>query len=70
MKSKEFVSEIKNLTVGELHKKAESIAEELSKLRFRKAASQLEQTHLYGTLRRNLARVKTFLSKSDRGKSA
>ena len=61
MKSKEFNIQLKALSEAELREKARSLAEELMKLRFRKASGQLQQTHRLDEIRRNLARVQTAL---------
>ena len=61
MKKRDFMTELRDRTVPELRERAGKIAEELMKLRFRKAASQLEQTHQLGQLRRNLARINTLI---------
>ena len=63
MKSKDFIKEISGLSVAELKAKAEKLAEELMKLRFRNAAGQYEQTHRFQEIRRNLARVQTTITK-------
>lgn len=63
MKRKEFLGEIEGLSVEELQARASEIGEELMKLRFRKAVGQLEQSHLPGQLKRNLARVNTLISR-------
>ena len=62
MKKDTYLKEIKDLPVAELQGKARGLAEELMKLRFRKAGSQLEQTHRLREVQRNLARVKTVLT--------
>jgi large subunit ribosomal protein L29 len=62
MKKDAYLKEIKELPVAELQGKARGLAEELMKLRFRKAGSQLEQTHRLRDVQRNLARVKTVLA--------
>ena len=62
MKRKEFIADIKKTSKEELVTKARGFAEELMKLRFRKASGQLQQTHRIKELRRNLARVETQLS--------
>jgi len=63
MKRKEIIADINGLTAEDLQSRARSIAEELMKLRFRKASGQLEQSHRIPQLRKNLARVQTFISK-------
>lgn len=62
MKKDTYLKDIKDLPVAELMVKARGLAEELMKLRFRKAGSQLEQTHRLREVQRNLARVKTVLT--------
>jgi len=63
MKTKDFRKEIQTLSQEELSTRAKALAEELMKLRFRAASGQLEQSHRLGQLRRNLARVRTELTK-------
>lgn len=73
MKRKEFIESIKGNSKADLVAKAKSLAEELMKLRFRKASGQLEQAHHIPAIRRNLARVRTALTavtKQDAGLSA
>ena len=50
------------LSSEDLKEKARSIGEEMMKLRFRHTTGQLEQTSRLELLRKNLARVKTFLA--------
>ena len=57
MKRKEFLKEIGGLSTEDLRARANSMAEELMKLRFRNASGQLTQGHRIGELKRNLARV-------------
>jgi ribosomal protein L29 len=62
MKRKDYINELRNLSLEDLQSRARSLAEELMKLRFRKASGQLEQSHQMQVARRNLARVKSFIS--------
>jgi large subunit ribosomal protein L29 len=62
MKRKDFIGSIKGSSKADLVAKAKGLAEELMKLRFRKASGQLEQAHQIPIIRRNLARVRTALS--------
>ena len=62
MKRKDFISSIKGNSKTDLIAKAKGLAEELMKLRFRKASGQLEQAHHIPAIRRNLARVRTAIS--------
>jgi large subunit ribosomal protein L29 len=62
MKRKEFLKELEGLDKVALQERAVVLAEELMKLRFKKASKQLENGHLLAKTRRNLARVKSVLS--------
>ena len=61
MKQKEFKDQVRKMSEQELVEKARSVSEELMKLRFRKVAGQLQQSHRIGELKKQLARVKTAL---------
>ncbi len=63
------ISEIQDLTVQELLVKGRDLRMELFNLRLQKASSQLEKSHRIRSLRRDMARVETQLSKQ-RKKSA
>lgn len=63
MKKKEFNKEINGLPMGDLRVKAKSLAEELMKLRFRGATTTVEQSHRLKEIRRNLARVRTVMTR-------
>ena len=45
--------------------KSKDLAEELMKMRFRKSASQLNETHRLREVRKNLSRVKTLISQKE-----
>ena len=62
MKRKDYLKEIRALSDAELQERANTIAEEAMKLRFRKKVGQLEQSHQMNDLRKNLARVRTELA--------
>jgi len=62
MKSKDFLKEIKGLSKDDLKAKAVTVAEELMRLRFKRATGQLQQSHRVGELRRSLAQIKTVLN--------
>ena len=62
MKKTEFLKEIKGLSKEDLKLRARQVAEELMKLRFRAASGQLDQAHRIGMLKKNLARIQTFLA--------
>jgi ribosomal protein L29 len=57
MKKQDFLKEIRELSEEALLQKERDIAEELMRLRFRKAGGQLEQGHLIGELKQNRARI-------------
>ncbi len=57
MKSKE----LRDLTVDELQIKERDLYEQLFKLRFQAATAQLEKPATIRNVRRDLARVKTFI---------
>jgi large subunit ribosomal protein L29 len=62
MKRRDFLKEIKGMDAAALQEKANSLAEELMRLRFKQASKQLEKGHLLGETRRQLARVQTVLT--------
>lgn len=68
MKTKEYQKEIKGMSRSDLVARAKSLAEEIMRLRFRKATGQLEGSHMVGQLKRNLARVKTALQQQSQSK--
>jgi ribosomal protein L29 len=62
MKRKDFLKEINGMDAGALQEKANKLAEELMRLRFKQASKQLDKGHLLGQTRRQLARVQTALA--------
>ncbi len=62
MKRKDFLKEISSMDAVALQDKANKLAEELMRLRFKQASKQLDKGHLLGQTRRQLARVQTALS--------
>ena len=64
MKRKDFLKEISLLSADELKVKSTQLAEELMKLRFKKASSQLETSHRIKLARRSRARVSTLLTRT------
>jgi large subunit ribosomal protein L29 len=62
MKHRERIEELKKLSSTELKDRCKSMGEELMKLRFRKAAGRLEKPHVLAQVRKDLARVKTFIN--------
>lgn len=62
MKRKDFLKEIRGMDVAGLQERANRLAEELMRLRFKQASKQLDKGHLLSQTRRQLARVQTELS--------
>jgi large subunit ribosomal protein L29 len=62
MKRKDFLKEINGMDAAALQEKANKLAEELMRLRFKQASKQLDKGHLLGQTRRQLARVQTVLT--------
>ncbi len=54
-------AEIRDMTDEEIRTRVTEIQEELFRLRFRSATQQLESTALLGSLRKDVARLKTIL---------
>lgn len=61
MKKTNYLKELREMGVADLKAKALGLAEELMKLRFRKASGQQQQTHRMREARRGLAQVQTVL---------
>ena len=62
MKSKNFLNDIKTLSTAELSVKKVALKQELMNLRFKGAVGQLEKAHVMSELRKNIARVETFIT--------
>ena len=62
MKSKDFLNDIKTLSLKELIEKKTALKEELMKFRFKGATGQLEKSHFISANRKNVARVETLIS--------
>lgn len=58
--------DLKTKTEDELKKLLLDARKEQLNLRFQKANSQLEKTHLMRQTRRNIAKIKTFLSQAQK----
>lgn len=56
------ITELKDLAPAELEKKIRDTRSELLQLRLRKQTGQLEKPHMLTTLRRDIARMETFLN--------
>jgi large subunit ribosomal protein L29 len=62
MKRKDFLKEINSLDAATLQEKANKLAEEQMRLRFKQATKQLDKSHLLKGNRKELARVQTALT--------
>ena len=60
--------ELRDLSADELTKKLGEFSEELFKLRFQHATSQLEQTHRIPEVRKTIARTKTIMLQKQAGR--
>ena len=70
MKRKDFLTEIKDLSVAELNEKLADFKSELFNLRFQAAIQQLENPMRIKEVRKNMARIKTELAKREASDSA
>ena len=61
MKRREFLKEISGFDKAALQEKANKLAEDLMRLRFKQSSKQLEKSHQLKETRRALARVQTLL---------
>lgn len=62
MKTSETRKELKGLSLTDLRSRARELAEELMKLRFRKATNQLDRSHQIRIVKKNLGRVQTLIT--------
>lgn len=58
-------NEIKDMTVGELNSKLAELKQELFNLRFQHAVNQLENPKRLQAVKKDIARVKTFIRKQE-----
>lgn len=58
-------SEIRNLSVQELNEKLSDLKSELFNLRFQHAINQLENPMRLGTVKKDIARVKTIIREKE-----
>ena len=58
-------NEIKDLTVDELNSKLAELKQELFNLRFQHAVNQLENPKRLQAVKKDIARVKTFIRKQE-----
>ena len=66
MKRKDLLKDLRGMTKENLVVKARGLAEELMKLRFKKASGQLSTSHQLRQVRVDLARVQTVLKASSK----
>ncbi|MBO5447760.1 MAG: 50S ribosomal protein L29 [Ruminococcus sp.] len=60
-------NEIKDMTADELNSKLAELKEELFNLRFQHAVNQLENPKRLQAVKKDIARVKTFIRKQESG---
>ena len=58
-------NEIKDMTVDELNSKLAELKQELFNLRFQRAVNQLENPKRLQAVKKDIARVKTFIRKQE-----
>lgn len=66
MKTKGYVSELMGKTADELQKDLVSAKKELFNLRFQNATNQLDNTARIKEVRKNIARIQTVITQSQR----
>jgi len=54
-------SQLREMTIEELERKLRELREEHFKLRFQASSSETEKPHLFGEVRRDIARVLTII---------
>lgn len=65
MKSKKYIEDLKNASVAELNAQLVEAKKELFNLRFQNATNQLENTARIKEVRRNIARIQTFITAAE-----
>ncbi|HCT64934.1 MAG TPA: 50S ribosomal protein L29 [Lachnospiraceae bacterium] len=66
MKTKAYFEILKNKSVDELNKDLVSAKKELFNLRFQNATNQLDNTARISEVRKNIARIQTVITQSQR----
>lgn len=66
MKTKNYVSELKNKTIDELNVALVAAKKELFNLRFQNATNQLDNTARIKDVRKNIARIQTMITMNQR----
>ncbi|MCL2387156.1 MAG: 50S ribosomal protein L29 [Defluviitaleaceae bacterium] len=67
MKSKKYLESLKDKSVEELKVELVDSKKELFNLRFQNATNQLDNTARIGTVRKNIARIQTVLTRRAKG---
>ena len=67
MKSKAYADEFRNKSVEELNNDLVEAKKELFNLRFQNATNQLNNTARITVVKKNIARIKTFLTQKEKG---
>ena len=65
MKTNKYVEDLKNTSVAELNAQLVEAKKELFNLRFQNATNQLENTARIKEVRRNIARIQTFITAAE-----
>ena len=65
MKTNKYVEDLKNASVAELNAQLVEAKKELFNLRFQNATNQLENTARIKEVRRNIARIQTFITAAE-----
>ena len=69
MKSNKFVEELKNKSEAELAKELVAAKKELFNLRFQNATNQLDNTARIKEVRRNIARIQTVITITEKSRA-
>ena len=67
MKRTDYLNSLKDKSIEELRTELVSSKKELFHLRFRNATNQLDNTASINTVRKNIARIHTIITKRTRG---
>ena len=65
MKTNKYVEDLKNASVADLNAQLVEAKKELFNLRFQNATNQLENTARIKEVRRNIARIQTFITAAE-----
>jgi large subunit ribosomal protein L29 len=56
------ITELRNLSFEELQQKEKSLKEELAKLNIGRYEGRVEKPHMFGLIKKDIARIKTILN--------